>query len=158
MLGCSKTENGDCVSIKSNKSFIEEDFKDGYSISFPSEYTRNGLFRGMVNDFEKQSPSGINFSFSSGGSWGGIHQYFRDSIPSSSVESVSFDNRVLTQKVDFCIKNEHEMVFFHNSEGPSSFGMLYMKVDGVYREALYVYFDITLLPEVTSVLRTIRKH
>lgn len=156
ILSCCKPENGDCITMNSNRTFIEEDFKDGYSISFPADYTGRGLFKAFSIHFAKESPSAIKFSFLNPGDVN--YDFFLDSIPNPSVPSVIFKDIVLTQKVDFCQKNKHEMVFFHNNDGPFSKGVLYMKVGEVYREGLEVDFDIVLLSEVVDVLKTIRKH
>lgn len=156
MLGCCKTENGDCIAMKSNRLFIEEEFKDGYSISFPAQYTGRGLFKTLSIHFDKESPSGVKYYFFNPGFIN--YDFFLDSIPNPSVHSVIFRDLTLTEKVDFCQKNKHEMVFFHNNDGPFSKGVLYMKVEGVYREGLEVDFDIVLLSEVVEVLKTIRKH
>ena len=55
----------------------------------------------------------------------------------------------------FCQNDDETALFYHNMED-KAVGKLYMKIDGLYLEAVSVFYDIDEHQEIENILKTIK--
>ena len=61
----------------------------------------------------------------------------------------------LTEHVVFCLNDDETALFYHNME-EMAVGKLYMKINGLYLEAVSVFYDIGAHQEIENILKTIK--
>ena len=55
----------------------------------------------------------------------------------------------------FCLNDDKTTLFYHNME-EMAVGKLYMKINGLYLEAVSVFYDIGAHQEIENILKTIK--
>jgi|GEM_PF-2238119 len=163
LLSCEEKDmdlNADCYPIKSNPLFSEEKFKKNYSIELPEDYTGQGYYVSpfLIPTFERFSPEGVHL----------FYQYvcptdcaiyFGPRIDSPPPEEICYHhtcNDTLNQKIEFCNSNEHSMILYYSSTGFDR-AKLYMKDEGVFKEALKIELNGQGIESVIGVLSTIKR-
>ena len=166
LTSCCKEEkiietNINCINMEANPNFTTENFKDGYTIQFPSHYTGDGLLIDESVTFEKKSGSDLYFSYLYSSPVDGLI-YFGQKLANPIPDKLKSPSQSLTEnlalKKEFCLNDEIEAIFYYNLDvNTSSYGKLYMKHNDWYYEGLNITFRAELLDEVEAVIKTIRK-
>lgn len=164
IFGCTKEEvTVDCIGMSGNDNYITIPFKEktithsGYTIQFPNNYNGIGMTIQEWVSFKMVSSENTKF----------YYDYFCDvdcaiffgnklssPLPNQIVHPSS--NILLDEKIEFCINEEIESVLYCNNLTNAS-GVLFMKVNSKFYEALLVDFKIEKIDEVISIVKTIDK-
>jgi hypothetical protein len=166
LTSCCKEEkiietNINCINMEANPNFTTENFKDGYTIQFPSHYTGDGLLIDESATFEKKSGADIYFSYLYSSPVDGL-VYFGQKLANPIPDKLESPSQSLIEnlslKKEFCLNDDIELVLYYSlNSNAASFGKLYMKHKDWYYEGLTIFFRAELFDEVEAVIKTIRK-
>ena len=164
LIVCSCNDNEeqidmDCVENKQMGYWIIELFKSNYTIQFPSNYEGQGMVGFEGNIFSKiRSDSLVELSYSYCSAL--FCEDFGDTLNEPTPSSIVVYNKQhteveLTEHVVFCLNDDKTTLFYHNME-EMAVGKLYMKINGLYLEAVSVFYDIGAHQEIENILKTIK--
>ena len=164
LIVCSCNDNDEqidknCVENKQIDNWITESFKSNYSIQFPSNYEGQGMvgFEGnMYSKIRSDSLVELSYMYCSPLYCEDFGAILFEPIPSSIFTYNKQNTEVeLTEQVLFCQNDDETALFYHNMED-KAVGKLYMKIDGLYLEAVSVFYDIDEHQEIENILKTIK--
>ena len=164
LIACSCNDNDeqidmDCVENKQMDNWITESFKSNYSIQFPSNYEGQGMvgFEGnMFSKIRSDSLVELSYMYCSPLYCEDFGDTLTEPIPSSIFAYKKQNTEVeLTEHVVFCLNDDKTTLFYHNME-EMAVGKLYMKINGLYLEAVSVFYDIGAHQEIENILKTIK--
>ena len=164
LIVCSCNDNDEqidknCVENKQMDNWITESFKSNYSIQFPSNYEGQGMvgFGGnMFSKIRSDSLVELSYIYCSPLYCEDFGAILFEPIPSSIFAYNKQNTEVeLTEQVLFCQNDDETALFYHNMED-KAVGKLYIKIDGLYLEAISVFYDIDEHQEIENILKTIK--
>ena len=164
IVACEKAEPSQeskvlCVEMEENDDYLTEDFKEGYTIQFPEEFSGEGLEISLTASFVKTSDDNINFAYNYLCNTDCI-LFFGDQLEEPypdemlSASQAIWEN--LDARMDFCIDNDIEAILYYNSTSLSR-AKLFMQQDDGFYEGLVIEFSIDQLDRIVSIIKTIRK-
>ena len=151
--------NDDCLMLSQNSGWVKSDFKNNYTIQFPSNYFGEGKVGFEGNIFRKiRNDSSVIFSYN----------YctplfctdFGDTLsqpfPGSTDIKINDSIINLNQKINLCDSNMQTAILYYNND--KSNARLYWKDNGVYKQALEIVYNYSRHQEVLDIIKTIKKN
>ena len=159
---CNDNENDlDCIENQQIDNWITESFKLNYTIQFPTNYEGHGMvgFEGnLFSKFSQDSLIELSYMYCSPLFCEDFGDTLIVPVPNSIIAYDKQNIEVeLTEQIEYCSENEISGIFYHNL-GNNAVGKLYMKIDGLYLEAVSVFYDIGTQQEVENILKTIKSN
>ena len=149
----------DSTELQQQEGWSTEPFKSEYTIQFPDYYTGGyiqGFEGGSFSKVRDNSAVSMSYGFSDG-----LQMYdFGDTLTDESATSIDVPQgdilMFLNQRTDFTYHGSVEGILFHNDAQNIRRGELYWKDNGLFRDALTIYYDADLEGEVICILKTIQ--
>lgn len=160
IISCKReTTNVNCIALSQNSSWTVSDFKNNYTIQFPTDYFggKNG-FEGNIFYKEKNDSSIIfNYAYCSPLFCYDFGDTLYQPFPNSINVKVYDSTITLNKKVMFCGSNSLQTAILYYNDDDKSNARLYWKEGEIYRQSLEVAFNYTELQEVLDIIKTIKE-
>jgi hypothetical protein len=153
------THNRTTIEVSQNPQWTTEPFKTNYTIQFPAGFSGgiNGFEGNIFNKKNIADSVAIQYFYSNS-----LHCFdFRDTLtnllrPSVQSSFAGTQSIELDQRVEFTSNNSRIGIFYHNSGTPLSYGKLFWKDEGVFKESADVEFRPLRLSLLLDILGTIK--
>jgi hypothetical protein len=145
--------------LEQNPSYEQIEFKEDYTIQFPSGFTGNGLEGGLGVRFNVQTVNGAELYYEylcATDCWIYFGETLDDPLPDEIDGFPLGNNEKLLKSTEFCINEDLVATLYQsNTSNQIIYAKLYMKVEGEFKEGLRLNYTQNDIDEVESILKTI---
>lgn len=147
-----------CITLSQNSQWMVSDFKANYTIQVPANYSTPLYvgFEGKVFITKRNdNTSQIAYAYCSSLQCTDFGEKLSSPSPTSIALDFNGSTITLDQKANFCNGDEHVGILYYNNDN-NSFGRLFWKDKGEFKQALELSYDHSLQQEMIGIIRTIK--